>query len=225
MFKNLFKKTDRNLMKLSVALRGLIGTLAGAAYVQENVRVAFWFLVAGAILDFVIQLLPSDTVIKPGAKVLGVLVLLSLFWLSGCRSIRPESSRISVSDTVVTSYKKVDVPLPDFVVKQSINIDSLLKSLAPALSRGGGAKNEPTKPSVIKDDNGKVRLEYWVDEFGKLQINCQSKDQTIQVLVAENMRLRHEVKTDVLQVYRTPVWNYILLLLLGAALVVALIKK
>lgn len=55
MLNNFFQPTPKNLLKVSLALRALVGTLAGAAYYQNNGKAAFWFLVAGAIVDFFIN--------------------------------------------------------------------------------------------------------------------------------------------------------------------------
>lgn len=222
MLKNLFKNTSKNLTKLSLALRALIGTLAGAAYVQADVRLAFWFLVAGAILDFIIQLLPPETEIKPGAKVLVVVTLLSLFWFSGCRSVRPETSSTVVKDTTIVTYKTVEVPIRGAAVVNHVNVDSLVNAIAKKKTEGQPLATAPVK---VEDKDGKVVLEYWIDELGKLQINCQSKDQTIQVLVAEIAKLRKETKTIVQEVEKTPFWNYAIILLLGVALVLIVIKR
>lgn len=220
MFENLFKNTPKNLMKLSLALRGLIGTLAGAAYVQENIKVAFWFLVAGAILDFVIQLLPADAVIKPGAKILVCLVAVSVFCFSGCsKKLRPESSTVTVKDSTIISYRPVDVPIPSFKVSAGINLDSLLKVYE------NKSSTIPTAPVIVKDEAGKVMLQYWVDQYGKLQVTCESKDQTIQMLVAEVTKARNEVKTIIQPEYKTPVWNYAIIILLGCALILSLFKR
>lgn len=55
MLKNYFKPTPKKLLKISLALRGMVATISGAAYFQNDLKVAFWFLVAGATVDFFIQ--------------------------------------------------------------------------------------------------------------------------------------------------------------------------
>jgi hypothetical protein len=55
MFKKYFNHTPKRAKQLSLAWRGLIGTIAGATYVQASPKAAFWVLVAGAVGEFLIQ--------------------------------------------------------------------------------------------------------------------------------------------------------------------------
>lgn len=223
MLDNLFQKSSKRIMKLSLALRALIGTISMAAYVQADIKLAFWFLVIGAVLDFIIQLLPPDTEIKSGAKILVGLIAVSVLCFSGCsKKLRPESTTFTVKDTTIINYKTVDVPVPDFNIKQSINIDSLLEAYRLAANTGAEIQ---TAPVIVRDATGKVQLQYWVDQYGKLQITCESKDQTIQMLVAEVTKARNEVKTVYQTEYQTPVWNYAIIVLLGIALILSLFKR
>ena len=61
MLKNYFKPTPKKLLKISLALRGMVATVSGAAYFQNDLKAAFWFLVAGAGIDFIIQCLDTNT--------------------------------------------------------------------------------------------------------------------------------------------------------------------
>lgn len=61
MFKNFFQPTPKNMLRISLALRGMVGTIAGAAYFQDNATAAFWFLVAGAVVDFFINCFKQNT--------------------------------------------------------------------------------------------------------------------------------------------------------------------
>jgi hypothetical protein len=61
MLKNYFKPTPKKLLKISLALRGMVATVSGAAYFQNDLKAAFWFLIAGAGVDFIIQCLDGDT--------------------------------------------------------------------------------------------------------------------------------------------------------------------
>lgn len=237
MLNNLFKDTSKSLIRASLALRALIGTVATAAYVQNDVRLAFWFLVAGAGLDFVIQLLPPDTKIKPGAKILVVLVSVALIWFSGCKTLHPATSSVVVTDTTVIKYKPVDVTVKGAKVTQAVNVDSLFgawlatskeysRDSAKAVKAGKPIPPAPVAPArTVSDPQTKAQLTYWIDQFGKLQVSCESKDQTVQILVAEINRLRHEVKTVVKTEYKTPNWNYVVIVLLAAALVLTIIKR
>jgi hypothetical protein len=46
---------SRKVHKLLLALKVLLGTVSGAAYVMENVKMAFFLLLAGAILEFLAE--------------------------------------------------------------------------------------------------------------------------------------------------------------------------
>lgn len=59
MFNNFLKPTPKSMLKVSLALRAMVGTIAGAAYFQNNHTAAFWFLVAGAVIDFFINCIKS----------------------------------------------------------------------------------------------------------------------------------------------------------------------
>ena len=48
--------TSRNAKKVMAAMKTLIGTISLAKYFDGNKKAAFWFLVSGAILDFLIGL-------------------------------------------------------------------------------------------------------------------------------------------------------------------------
>jgi predicted benzoate:H+ symporter BenE len=61
MLENYFKPTPKSLLKISLALRGMVATISGAAYFQNNIKAAFWFMVAGAVVDFLIQCLDPGT--------------------------------------------------------------------------------------------------------------------------------------------------------------------
>lgn len=52
-------------MKISLALRGMVATISGAAYFQNDLKVAFWFLVAGATVDFFIQCIDPNAGKQP----------------------------------------------------------------------------------------------------------------------------------------------------------------
>jgi hypothetical protein len=223
MLNNLFKNSSKRITKLSLALRALIGTISMAAYVQSDIQLAFWFLVIGAVLDFVIQLLPPETEIKTGAKILVGLVAISVLCFSGCsKKVHPESITVSVKDSTIINYKSVDVPIPDFKVNQGVNIDSLLSAFKAADANGSTIQ---TVPVIVKDESGKVQLQYWLDQHGKLQITCESKDQTIQMLVAEVTKARNETKTVYKTDFKTPAWNYVIIILLGCALILSLFKR
>jgi phage-related holin len=168
-----------------------------------------------------------------------VVIGFAFILLSGCKTIRPGvDNSYSKSDTTITNYKPVDVQykgatvgasfnydsamglmftkwvkmLP--VAQQSLNMDSLYKVFKGSLKTG--------EIKTVTDPQTKVQLQYWVDEFGKLQMTCSSKDQTIQMMVAEITRLTKEVtaKKTVEVVKEMPWWGWVLS---GGALIIVVV--
>lgn len=235
-FENIFKPTAASVVKLSLSLRILIGVLASASYVQNKPGLSFGLLVAGAILDFVLQMLPQNVTVKNGANtVLIVVGLVAGAALVGCKTLRPTSER-QVTDSTTVTYKKQAVEVLGASVLQTINTDSLfavwrskLKQFKQDSALASAAGLPIPKPPVlakrtVTDTQTKAQLTYWIDQYGKLQVGCESKDQTIQVLVAETNRLRQEIKTTPVIVKETPLHNWIIIGALGGLLVLALVK-
>ncbi len=149
----------------------------------------------------------------------------SFILLTGCKIIKPEvTNSYRKSDTTITNYKPVDFNykgasvgasfnydslfnswknnLPTAIAKQT-NIDSLYKAFKASLKVG--------EVKTVTDPQTKVQLQYFMDEYGKLNITCSSKDQTIQMMVAEITRLTKEVsaKKTVEVVYKMPWWGWL----------------
>lgn len=213
MLKNYFKNNSKSIKKFSLAFRGLVGTLAISTYVANDPKLAFWFLAAGAVIDFLMQLLPPDTELPGGGhKLMFAVGLVCVLSLGSCRIIKPETSHTK-TDTTTTNYKKVDVEVKGAKVGTSLNIDSLarvaadkrvkwLLDSAAAAQAGRPIPPAPTEaPKTFTDPNTKAQLTYWIDQHGKLQLGCESKDQTISMLVAEVTKLTTEVskKTEVVK--------------------------
>lgn len=137
----------------------------------------------------------------------------------GCKSTKPVVNSYTVKDSTVVNYRTVEVPVPGQQTSAAVNLDSLMNLL------------KENKPVIINGQvpsgDGKMLLQYWTDAFGKLQIRCQTQDQVLNVLAAEITRLREEqkIETVIHTEYRTPVWNYILVVLLAAALIISLFKR
>lgn len=137
----------------------------------------------------------------------------------GCKSTKPIVNTYTIKDSTIVKYKNVDVPVPGQKTEAAVNLDSLLQLL------------KENKPVVVNGQvpsgDGKMLLQYWTDAFGKLQIRCQTQDQVLNVLAAEITRLREEkkIETVIHTEYKTPVWNYILAVLLLAALILSLFKR
>ena len=154
--------------------------------------------------------------------------------------MRPgQNDYYSKKDTTITNYIPVDAHYQGATVGNSINSDSLLKAFAVLLEKSKGNGTRPVNIDsvlnafkmgfktnlhdtvVTTDPNTKVQLKYWVDEFGKLQMTCTSKDQTIQMMVAQITKLTEELKSNhtTVVVKEMPWWGW---LLAGGALLIIL---
>lgn len=162
-----------------------------------------------------------------------VLVILSLFILTGCKTVKPGTD-YSKTDTTSIKYVPVDVAVKGAKVGAALNIDSLLQvavqkrakylkdSIAAALA-GKPLPKPPKETKVVTDPATKAQLTYWIDQYGRLQIGCESKDQTINLLVAEVTRLSKEVTKKTEIVKETPKWNGNLITVLSVLLVISVL--
>lgn len=218
MLGNYFKENSKTIKKVSLALRTLIGTMAMSAYVSNDAKMAFWFLFAGAVIDFLLQLLPEDPKPDETAKFIILVVLVGAL-LSSCKITKPETQTI-IKDSVSINYRTIDVPVKGATVYQMVNVDSLQKAWQQSQTVG---KPTAGKPVVIIDPQSKAELKVWVDQYGKLQASCESKDQTVKALVAEltHMRQKIEKKTEIVK--ETPKWCYIALTILGTLLTMSVL--
>jgi hypothetical protein len=261
--KNYWQETSPSVKRLILWLKGIIGAVSVSAFIQGDPKFSFWFLIAGGVVDGLLQLLPPDTNadLKPGAKALLLVVCLSVVaaTVTGCWSQRPVVEH-NVIDTTTTTYKSQDVQYKGAKVMKGLNIDSLYHAALmshdqhledSALNAQAIAKYKqdsltavkngkaipaapvlkPDKPVTryVTDPLTKAQLSYWIDQYGKLQVGCESKDQTMQVLVAQVNRLRSDTTKATVTVYKIPSWIWYVLLpsLLLNALAVLLwyIKK
>jgi len=225
MLSNYWKESSKSVKRFCLALKGFIGTVAVSTYITGDPKLAFWFLLAGAALDFVLQLLPPETKIEsPGEKVL-VLAVFTAFIFGGCQVVKPRTTH-TIKDSTTINYVTVDVPVKGAKVQSGVNVDSLFKAWKSAQASG---KPEAAKPVTVTDPQTKAELKYWVDQYGNLQASCESKDQTVKALIAQVSKLTSEIlkKTEV--VFVTPAWNWAamgaLLALLVASVVFNLLKK
>lgn len=242
--KNYWEETSPSVKKLILWLKGIIGMISVSAFIQGDPKFSFWFLIAGGVVDGILQLLPADAEVKPGAKALLFIVglFMSASMFTGCFSKRSVTEH-SVIDTTSVSYKQVDYQYKGAKVTAGLNIDSLYKAalaekqlekqdsidfakkLAQYVNDSTTAvanhKPLPVKPvdtviykkQYVTDPQTKAQLSYWVDQYGKLQVGCESKDQTLQLMVAEVNRLRSEVdkKTTTITVFKVPAWLWYVL--------------
>lgn len=58
--KNYFEPTPKNVKRWLLAIKSILGTISGAAYVNGNEKVAFWILVGGAFIDELTNLFSND---------------------------------------------------------------------------------------------------------------------------------------------------------------------
>lgn len=259
--KNYFKDTTVKVKKFALALKGLIATVSGASFIQGDVKLAFYALVAGAAIAFLLDLLPPDQpgnnsstgTVPPAAGAAAVLLFLVML-LPACTVVKPEVDRSKV-DTTITSYKQVDIRVKGATVFKGLNLDSLyhaamfakqqrqsdsiaqLKYKVDSLAAVKANKPLPPKPvyipsppevQYVTDPQTKALLGYWVDQYGKIQISCQAKDQTISTLQAQVTKLTKDTTTTTKVVMQTPGWNKILMIAEGviiAVLVIVLIIK
>ncbi len=234
MFKGYWRTTPKFCLKLSLGLRGLIGTIAASAYVQGEPRMAFWLLVAGAALDFLIQCQHDCENLKNGNGAAAVALIIVLFYLAtgtGCRTIKMATKETHLDSSWVTQ-KKVDVHVAGGTT-EAANMDSLRGIIRELAGRGSGLATvvHDTLPGAtdtvkIMDASGRAELRLWMDARGKMYADCSAKDQTIRALVNENNRLVRDNKSVVKTVYRLPPWFWyllggVVLVVIGSAVLAA----
>lgn len=141
---NYFKPNSVKAQKALLALKAMMGTIGGAAYFQGSPQAAFWLLVSGAAIDFLVQLLSDGTndqgnkgntpsYIEKALMLIGVVLI-----LSGCAgSKKSHSTFFESAKTDSTWIEKKSVPVP---VKGSatagVNLDSLKKALLASVQPG-----------------------------------------------------------------------------------------
>jgi len=99
MFKNYFKPTPPNLLRVSLGLKTLIGTISSAAYFEGKKDAAFWFLVAGAIIDFFINCIGDNK----NATVI-IVAIASTFLFSSCAFIEHSHQFLGVAVFAIIMY-------------------------------------------------------------------------------------------------------------------------
>jgi len=154
-----------------------------------------------------------------------------------CRSTLPVTNSIVRKDSTITSYVRQSVAIKGAKVERQLNLDSLLSEALHSrkqyledsllsVKEGRAIPPQPkTEVRYFTDPDTKAALSYWTDQYGKLNIGCESKDQTIQLLIAQVKQLHTELSTAVKIEYKTPWYNYLIILTLLAALLLTIIKK
>jgi hypothetical protein len=262
LLKNYWTETPTSVKKIGLALRALITTVAGTGLIQGDVKMAFYVVIAGGILDFILQNLPPDNnagpnagpaSISPAKIVAPLIALLLLFCVTSCTVVKPQVDRTK-TDSTYTTYKQVDIKLTGAKVYAGLNLDSLyhvalmnkdqykddsiarlnvelkykqdsiaaLKADKPIPQRPVYIPSPPVK-QYVTDPQTKAQLSYWIDAYGKFQISCEAKDQTIQTLQAQVNKLTTDKTVTVSVVYKTPAWNKFLMLAELALIIAAVI--
>lgn len=259
--KNYFQHTAGSVKKIGLAMRVLVGSITGSSFIQGDVKLAFYCLLAGGILDFILQCLPPGEPAAPGkpatstAGLVAVIALLTgmLLFNSSCTVLKPEVDRTK-KDTTITTYKQVDLKVTGAKVFAGINMDSLfhaallakdfakddsisrlnieLQFKQDSISALKANKPIPAKPlppvyipqkQYVTDPQTKAQLAYWIDQYGKFQITCESKDQTIKTLQAQVTKLTTDttITTKVNPV--TPMWSKVAMIVEGILLLIAIL--
>lgn len=159
---------------------------------------------------------------------------LAIGFLSSCQVLKPATEHSKTDETSI-NYRTQNLNLKGAKVGTSLNIDSLFASNADRIkkykidSANAVASGKPLPPApqtekkYITDPQTKAQLSYWMDQYGKLQIGCESKDQALSLLIPEITRLTTEISKKTEIAYKTPVWCWIALSVLGTLLVISVL--
>lgn len=144
---------------------------------------------------------------------------------SACRIIKPGTDTTKI-DTTAINYKQQSVDVKGGKVDASLDVNALIDAItsykrdsANAAATGQPLPVKPKASGTATDAQGKAQLTYWIDQFGKLQMTCESKDQTVNILVAEVTRLSKEVTKKTEIDYKTPVWAWVAIAVLTIAVI------
>lgn len=122
-------------------------------------------------------------------KLLATISLLVL--LLGCRTTKESSSEETKRTERLVEQ---DVKSPGESVSTAINCDSVLALL--------NTQKQAGKPDtvLIPSRNGLAELKFYIDQFGRLTAECDSKDRIVQALVKELEIERNKVKEVIKEV-------------------------
>lgn len=224
------KVTSKKWLKFLFNLKIFIGTISGAAYFQDQKDFAFWLLVAGGIIDLIVNSFgPDDTdpnaLLNKTSKSFLLVFLLSFCFMfqTGCQSKR-QSVSSSSNDSTWINYKLSKLKVSGGAVKGSpLNLDSLRNALKIGVDSTGKTIYREMQPIYFNDTSGSAMLKLWVDQFGNIQTECIAKDKLIDILTAEVNRLRSEVKNTITTEPKTPKWNIVLISVLSTLLIISLL--
>lgn len=162
-----WSQTSPTIKKLSLWLKSTIGVLALSAYAQSEVKTGFYLLIAGAIIDGILQLLPPDEQPKKDAGsasskavMIALMLTAALMAVSSCTILKPKVDH-SKTDTTITTYKQVDLKVKGAKVFAGLNMDSLYHALLMA-------KDQRMEDSVARLN---MELKYKQDSIAALKAN------------------------------------------------------
>jgi hypothetical protein len=160
--KNYFKQTSPKVKKLAIKLKILIGLCAASAFIQNDPKLSFYFMLAGFALNELLELFPPDvtsTEVKTAGTVSLVLALVAAGFF-GCTVIKPKVNTTK-TDSTYTTYKQVTVDVKGAKVGAGLNLDSLYKALLIA-------KDQRMDDSL---SNLKAENKYKTDSIAALKAN------------------------------------------------------
>jgi hypothetical protein len=118
---------------------------------------------------------------------LPILLLTSCVTEQKCNRLFPPS----VTITTDTQFVPVNVQIPGATIYDTIRLHDSLVIL-----------QLTEKVTIRETDNGRAELRYWVDKYGNLVIECQAKDQIVELLNKYVTNNRVEVRNKI------PEWIY-----------------
>jgi hypothetical protein len=147
-------------------------------------------------------------------------VLLGTAFLSSCN--RKNISTSHIDSTRVVVHDSI-IPIPGTIIRETINIDSLLK-----LVKAGIKPGVITKPIIISDTSMNAQLRLIIDQYGNITAECEKKDEFIRTQNKEIDRLKEDKQVQKVIVRKMPVWGLgiigllvlIILLLLACLLLI-----
>ena len=174
----------------------------------------------------------SKIILIGGGAGLGALMLISS--LQSCKVVQPLKSYSKI-DTTTIKETPVDLLVKGGKVETSLNMELMMaryqkkreQYLVDSTNAANQGKPLPEPPETEKqsftDADTRAVLTYWIDKAGKLQLGCESKDQTITFLQKEITRLTKEVNTQKELIKEIPPWAVMLFGALGTLLVISLL--
>ncbi len=244
-----FKPTSKKMLRLSLALRAAIGVLSMGSYFNEREELAFWLLIAGAVIEFFIQLFSGDDDYNypsgnypsgdngrgyPSYMNRVLVFILVAVMFTSCVA-KKKIIREATSETIDSSWTEkisVDVPVKGGATP-AVNIDSLKKVFKALLTPANG-KAGTLPPEIanyyysVPDTSGRLEMRFWINATGDLIATCNLRDSMYKVEVEQKNRLIKQLKTEKENKhtvkYRVPLWCWIVLAAFLLAIVFSVVS-